>query len=110
MLGPSGLFQNWKKTVSFQLPGSGARNCQLFPSLMFFKFVLLMGCFKIGCFKVDFQKLQFSKNFDFLIEFSVARVPRPEFCAAGISPQQIIFRSASVIQFDVRRYGWTIMR
>ena len=58
----------------------------------------------------NFSKISIFEKFDFLIEFSVARVPRPEFCAAGISPQQIIFRSASVIEFDVRRYGWTIMR
>ena len=66
--------------------------------------------FQNWVFQIRFSKISIVEKFVFLIEFSVARVPRPEFCAAGISPQNKQIRPAMLIEFDVRRYGGTIMR
>ena len=99
-----------KKTWVFTFRAAGPKLPAFSKSDFFQICCFVNGMFQNWMFQIRFSKFQVWKKFIFLIEFSVARVPRPEFCAAGISPQQVIFRSASVTEFDVRRDGWTIKR
>ena len=99
----NGMFRNWMFQLGFLKLD--------FSNLDFSKlFCFKIGFFNFGFFKNLIFKIGFLQKFDFPIELSAARVPRPASCAAGISPQQKMIQSLSAvpIEFDMRRYAWTL--